>query len=87
MGNGAGSGGFRGTSNGVIRLLAEIGAPLTMQGGLEPGERRLERARDIGMEGEREWERGLSFVYSSSSVQGSPHSGPTCQWGGHPSEL
>ena len=75
MGNGQGREGFRTTSNGVIRLLAEIVAPFT-QGGLEPGEG-LERARDGGTEGERqrgrdgerengrererEWKRGLSF--------------------------
>lgn len=57
MGNGQGRGGFRRTSNGVIRLLAEICAPLTQGGQSRRGawDSWAERERETGRR------RGLSL--------------------------
>lgn len=83
MGNGQGRWGFRGTSNGVIRLLAEICGPLLPREGEAREGLGIARQRWSEM-GQREPKRAKLWL---AAVSKGLHRGPTCQWGGHPSRL
>lgn len=82
MGNGQGRWGFRRTSNGVIRLLAEICSPLLPREG-EAREGLRQRGRGVSR-GRGSPKRAKLWL---AAVSKGLHHGPTCQWGGHPSRL
>lgn len=88
MGNGQCWGGFRRTSNRVIRLFPETGAPPTQRGaGLQrrseiDGQRKRERERIEEGEGEGEGEAKLRLAAATKGL----HHGQSCQWGSQPSE-